>query len=219
MAPIKKSVKKKVVTKKRTVKKRATKKPLKKNAGGRPLELTKELALELCDRLIAIGSLRTVCEADDMPSKTTVFRWILKAEEEDANEIYSQFSDQYARARKLSKDFRFDELDHALDDAAKSPVLDDNGEPIVIDGKVLTTVTSQSVQYARLKLDSFKWQSSKEDPKKYGDKVTAEHTGKDGGPISLNIADDELDRRIQQLESQCDQDSQEQTQLAFQAVR
>ncbi len=36
---------------------------------------------------------------------------------------------------------------------------------------------------ARGRMDARKWAASKLQPKKYGDKVTNEHTGKDGGPI------------------------------------
>jgi len=38
---------------------------------------------------------------------------------------------------------------------------------------------------ARVQIDALKWIMSKRAPKVYGDKITQEHTGADGGPIEL----------------------------------
>lgn len=43
------------------------------------------------------------------------------------------------------------------------------------------------VQLQRLKVDARKWIACKLIPKKYGDKVTNEHTGTDGQPIVINV--------------------------------
>ena len=40
---------------------------------------------------------------------------------------------------------------------------------------------------ARLKCDNIKWEASKIAHHIYGDKITQEHTGKDGTPISVNF--------------------------------
>ena len=45
------------------------------------------------------------------------------------------------------------------------------------------TETEPDVQRARLKVDVIKWHASKMKPKKYGDKITQEHTGADGGAV------------------------------------
>lgn len=55
------------------------------------------------------------------------------------------FANQYARACRLRREERFDALENIVD-------------------------TEQDVQRARLKIDVIKWQLSKEEPKKYGDK-------------------------------------------------
>ena len=182
----KKSVKKKAVKKKIAPKKKAgpkvvgKKKPPAKKTG-RPTSLTKAIGTEVCDRLVRIGSLRTVCDAKDMPDKSTVFRWLLKAELEDADVLHTGFRDQYVRARELAKDFSFDELQHELAKIVKTP-LEIDGVPLVIDGKAIETVTPTSVQHARLYLDAYKWQASKENPKKYGEKVQQDITS-GGKPI------------------------------------
>jgi len=71
---------------------------------------------------------------------------------------YSEFSVQYARAREAQADYFADEMIE-IADLTKDP------------------------QKARLQIDARKWKASKMSPKKYGDKVVTEHTGKDGGPI------------------------------------
>lgn len=38
---------------------------------------------------------------------------------------------------------------------------------------------------ARVKIDALKWVMSKRAPKVYGDKITQEHTGADGGPLEF----------------------------------
>lgn len=143
---------------------------------GRPLSFTKETGDKICSRLIELGSLRKVCQEEGMPNKSTVFAWLLKAGEKDAPEILVNFLDQYTRARQISKDYQFDEHWEDIENVARVPVVIDD-VPVVVDGKPVMTVTVQSVALARLKHDAFKWQSSKENPKKYGEKVQQEHTG------------------------------------------
>jgi hypothetical protein len=43
--------------------------------------------------------------------------------------------------------------------------------------------SAETVQKARLQIDTRKWLMSKMAPKKYGDRVVNEHTGANGGPI------------------------------------
>lgn len=83
---------------------------------GRPSSYSQEMAERICS-LIADGlSLRKVCEADDMPDKETVRRWLIADE---------AFRAQYARARDEQADFYADELVEIADtedDPAKARV-------------------------------------------------------------------------------------------------
>lgn len=161
---------------------------------GRPSDFTPELGTAICTRLIEIGSLRKVCEEDGMPDKSTVFRWLLKAEETGATEELRSFRDQYARARQIAKDYQFDEHWDDLRETALSPVLVDGVPLLGPDGKIVMAVTSQSVALARLKHDAWKWQASKENPKKYGDKIEMEHSG-----TIQTMSDEQVDRRMKAL--------------------
>ena len=151
---------------------------------GAPSTYTVELGNTICHRLIELGSLRKVCDAEDMPDKATVFRWLLKSDGENPDPDMVIFRDQYARARRLSKEFQFDEHWQDVEKTAYVPVLIDD-VPLIVDGKPVMQVTTQSVQLARLKHDAWKWQASKEDPKKYGDKITQEVVGANGGAVQF----------------------------------
>lgn len=59
---------------------------------GRPSEFTPEIANEICERLAEGESLRTICQDDDMPSRSTVRLWRGSSPE---------FSAQYAHAREF----------------------------------------------------------------------------------------------------------------------
>ena len=58
--------------------------------------------------------------------------------------------------------------------------------------------TETDPQRARNRIDARKWHAAKAAPRKYGEKVTQEHTGADGGPITVasmnlkGLSDDEL---------------------------
>ena len=60
---------------------------------GRPSEFTQEIADEICARVVDSDyGLEQICQADDLPSARTVFRWLA------ANEAFRQ---QYARAKEM----------------------------------------------------------------------------------------------------------------------
>ena len=85
---------------------------------------------------------------------------------------HPEFSEQYARAREEQADAIADEC---LDIAENEP----------------------DVQRARLKIDARKWFASKMKPRKYGDRIHQEHTGREGGPIVTSkiidgMTDDEV---------------------------
>lgn len=82
----------------------------------------------------------------------------------------SEFCDQYAHAREGQAEFYADEIIEISD-----------------------TATSDDVAVARLRVDARKWYAAKLAPKKYGDKLTTEHTGTVGivtSPMST-LFDDE----------------------------
>ena len=62
---------------------------------GRPSSFTEELADEIFERIASGESMRMICEADNMPHRATVIRWM--AENAD-------FATKCARAREFQSD-------------------------------------------------------------------------------------------------------------------
>lgn len=85
--------------------------------------------------------------------------------------------DQYARARAVQSEHMAEEI-LAIADNGQNDWMERNGED-----SPGWTLNGEHIQRSRLRVDSRKWLMSKLAPKKYGERVTQEMTGKDGGPI------------------------------------
>ncbi|MDN0127414.1 DNA packaging protein [Yersinia massiliensis] len=145
------------------------------NKGGRPSDYTDELAELICLRLAEGESLRSVCSDDGMPSKQAVLRWLARNEE---------FRAQYVRAKEEGAEAIAEELFDIADDGTNDWMekLDKDGECIGYQ------LNGEHVQRSKLRIDTRKWYLSKIMPKKYGDKVTNEIVGKDGGSIQIETS-------------------------------
>ena len=75
---------------------------------GRPSLYSEEIATRICTEIALGKSLVRICEADDMPSRTTVFQWL------DNN---AEFQDRYTRARMAQADTYADEIVDLADKA------------------------------------------------------------------------------------------------------
>lgn len=140
----------------------------------RSSEYTQDTADLICERLANGESLRAICCDVEMPAQSTVFKWL---SEQPA------FSKQYASAREAQADFMADEILQIADDGLNDTYIDD-------DGKQRTD--QDVIARSRLRVDARKWLASKMAPKKYGDKLTQEVTGANGGPVEITA----ITRRI-----------------------
>lgn len=147
---------------------------------GRPSIFTEAIADVICERMADGESLRTICAAEDMPNKATVFRWL-------ADPAHRAFRDQYARARDAMADALFDDTLEIADDARNDWMerRDDKGAGWQANG--------EHIQRSKLRIDTRKWMAGRLAPKKYGERVLNEHSGPDGAPIevarSINLKD------------------------------
>jgi hypothetical protein len=116
---------------------------------GRPSDYNDDIAADICSKLAEGQSLRTVCLPEDMPSKTSVFRWLA------AN---SEFRDQYARAKVESADAMAEDMLGIADEIEDKIVGDDRSD-------------GARVQAQKVRIDTRKWLASKMQPKKYGDRI------------------------------------------------
>lgn len=135
---------------------------------GRPTKYTKKLADEVCSQLADGNSMRTVCTPEDMPDKSTVFRWIRK---------YDEFRDQYTIAKEEGVEAWAEESMDIADNGSNDWMVthDKDNEGYKVNG--------EHIQRSRLRIETRKWYASKLKPKKYGDKIQQEITGKDGAPL------------------------------------
>lgn len=130
----------------------------------RPSIYTDEIANLVCERLMGGQSLRTICADEGMPGMTTVFRWL---QSNDA------FRKQYTLARQVQAEVMVDEIISISDDGSNDTYETENGP----------AVNTDVIARSRLRVDSRKWFASKLAPKIYGDRVSHEHAGPEGGPI------------------------------------
>ena len=123
-----------------------------------PLGSTPQLACEICRGLTEGETLREICKGGDMPAESTVRLWVV--------DDVGGFAAHYARARLVG----YHSMANDLMEIADNPETE-----------------AAAVNRDRLKVDTLKWLLNKALPKVYGDKVMAELTGKDGGPIKTEV--------------------------------
>lgn len=126
---------------------------------GRPSLYSQKLGLEICFRLARGEALSNICQDKEMPSRETVYVWILDGQHKD-------FSDNYARSRAIQAEMMFEEIIKISDES---------------DSVIKSGAEKKSSAYAqnqRLKVDSRKWYLSKVLPKKFGDKLDLTTDGK-----------------------------------------
>jgi hypothetical protein len=124
---------------------------------GRPSLYSEELGERICNIISTSNfGLRKICEDLEFPAYDTVTHWLMKQEH--------PFIQQYARAKEQQAEYLADEMMEIADDCP----------PLKF-----------HVDKAKLQVETRKWIASKLKAKKYGDKITQEHTGKDGAPIQI----------------------------------
>lgn len=140
------------------------------------------MSKEVQDKLNAVG-MDKICErtADCVPMRT-----IAKDIGVDWSTLVAYINatperiQQYARAREAQADKFAEEILAIADDGTNDTYTDANG---------LVRTDQEVIGRSRLRVDSRKWLASKMFPKRYGDKVTSEHTGEGGGPVKIDIAE------------------------------
>lgn len=115
------------------------KKETTKKKRGRPAVYTDELAVKICTKIADGQSLRNICKDEKMPTRRTIYLWLL-------DERKKIFLHQYNIANDIRAENMFDSLIEIAD-------LPDKKE---------------SFNRSRLRVDTRKWYLSKLLPKKFG---------------------------------------------------
>src|SRR3546814_20132434 len=126
---------------------------------------TQEAADRICDELSAGRSLRSICLDGDMPSQSTVFRWL-------RDEAHEEFRQQYARARDNQADTLADEILDIADDGSNDSVGDEE------------KYKGDAVARSRLRVYARTWIAGQPPTKKYGEKTDTTLTNPTGTPIA-----------------------------------
>jgi len=140
---------------------------------------SKELADKLCMRLMMGESLNAICRDDDMPSKETVCRWLNNAIGADPSESMKDFYDQYAQAKQVQAEMMSDDALDIIDNQADDVVMMD-GVPVMVDEKLVTTMTSASVNHAKARVDTRLKLMEKLWPKRFGPATLLKHGDAEG---------------------------------------
>jgi hypothetical protein len=137
---------------------------------GRPSIYTDELAAEICRRLSAGESLRSICRDDAMPVRETVRVW---------QRNNPAFAELYTAARIAQAEHMADELMDIADDGSNDFV-----DRVRQDGSTDRVLDVEAVMRSRLRVDTRKWFLSKVLPKIYGDKIGVE-VGADSALLAI----------------------------------
>lgn len=131
----------------------------------RPKAYTKEFADTIIERMCAGESVLSICKDESLPARSTVMLWV--ARDEDG------FSDRYAKAQAARAHYWADEILDIADDSRNDWMeREDPDNPGYLHN-------GESVQRARLRVDSRKWLLSKMLPQ-YADKQELNHRSSDG---------------------------------------
>ncbi|MBL8578100.1 MAG: terminase small subunit protein [Mesorhizobium sp.] len=150
---------------------------------GRPSEFSEEVASYICDEIASGRSLRSICEQEDMPGKSTVFAWL-------ADPARESFRTKYAYAREAQADVLVDEMTDIADDGSNDWMERKNS-----DGEVIGYAENgEALRRSALRVSTRQWIAEKLKPKKYGRTLDLNVAG------SLQTTSDEaIDARIAEL--------------------
>ncbi|WP_142253172.1 terminase small subunit protein [Bradyrhizobium sp. UNPF46] len=146
---------------------------------GRPTKFTKTLGAKICERIAEGESIRTIVKDDNMPSASTIFRWLL---DEDKKEFW----EQYEKARNIQAELMFEELLEIADDGSNDYI-----ERERQDGETYTVLDNEHIQRSRLRVDTRKWYLSKVLPKKFGEKIDLTSLGEQVAVAGFNFLKNE----------------------------
>ncbi|MBY3524944.1 terminase small subunit protein [Rhizobium laguerreae] len=130
----------------------------------RPTKYTQTIVDKICKRIADGESLRSICNDDAMPAKTTVMEWLCDDEK-------AAFRTKYAQAREIQADGFVDEMVEIADDGTNDWMEKKNA-----DGETTGwQENGEAIRRSQLRIGTRQWIAEKLKPKKYGAKVELEH--------------------------------------------
>jgi hypothetical protein len=165
---------------------------LAKHPGGRPTDYSDKLVEHLCEKISSGMSVRRICEKEDMPSEDTFYKWLAK---------YPKFSEKYTQAVRHRTDKYLEECVDLADTMPDGVAflgtdgrLYERDEVMALQvreraelGLVAIALTPELINKRKLQIETRMKAAARMHPRKYGDKVQTEVTGKDGGPVESQV--------------------------------
>ena len=145
-------------------------------AMGRPTKRTPEVIERIIEGLSKGTPLTVICESDDMPGRDAVYDWMSNDEE---------LSRHIARAREAG----FDQI--ALDALS---IADNSEQDTVLTDKGGEIPNSEWISRSRLRVETRLKLLAKWDPKRYGERISQEISGPDGGAIQTESTRSEAEK-------------------------
>lgn len=165
---------------------------------GRPSKFDQATADEICLRLSEGEGLKRICREEWAPTFHTVYNWL---------KVHEGFKRQYAEARGIGLENMAEELLEIADDGSNDWMLRNDPD------NAGYAANGEHLKRSELRIKTRQWLLSKLAPARYGDRLKAELTGADGGPIQTeSLSDLTIARRIAMaLQSGVEQLSSEET--------
>lgn len=138
----------------------------------RPSSFTQEIADLICERIADGESLRSICAEEEMPDKSTVFRWL---------EALPDFATKYARAREFQADSMADDIVDIADTPQIGVKTKTNEK-----GEVETT-EGDMIEHRKLRIAARQWTAEKLRPKKYGSRTNMALSDPDGNALPVPV--------------------------------
>jgi hypothetical protein len=132
------------------------------------IHYSEALALEICEELSNGVSLQRICQRDDMPAQSAIYKWL--GEEPFFKEIY-----EHARVNAA----------HTLFDAMKD-IADDDSRDLLEDG----SANNAAIARARLRVDTYARIAGKLAPRAYSERIETL-----AGPVTINNNTLQIDAR------------------------
>lgn len=139
-----------------------------KNISAHDLDLTIEMAQEICEAIANGASLRQALEPFQV-ARSQAYQWMRQ---------FKWFAAMYERARLDQVETMRDEMQEIADDGTNDWEEKENK-----DGSTYIALNSEHVQRSRLRLDTRKWILERMNPRKYGPKAELAMTGAEGQPL------------------------------------
>ncbi len=132
---------------------------------GQPTVMTEKVKNEICDRLSLGESLLSICRDAKMPQVSTVYRCLLRPENKE-------FCDMYTQARELQADTYMDQCVDIADDTEHDTItlINKNGEEY-------QKTNFEHINRSRLRVDTRIKIAEKMAPRKYMAQNRTEHSG------------------------------------------